>query len=92
MNKEYYLCYYSVGEYDDYREVNVFITNDLKKSKLWVRKFNNLIKKWKSHYSQYEEIKCGFPWIKDEYTEQYYDRWSSLRDINNANYNIIEFR
>lgn len=90
--KKCYLCYYSVGQYDDYRVNNVFVTNNIKSAKIWIKKFNNIAKEWKLYYSQYEEDKHSFTWIKDEYVEKYYDRWSSLRSINKANFEEIEFR
>ena len=90
---KYYKCYYSRGSYDDYRRVDVFVTNDFKKAKSWVKKFNKIIKKWKLHYSQYEDARMGFRWISETNVDEYvYDRWHSLKEINNANYEEIEFR
>lgn len=91
--KKAYLCYYSAGGYDDYRNVNIFVTESLTKANKWMRKFNRILKKWKEYYSQFETKGYGsFKWIGDEFIEKHYDRWSSLRNINRAYITEIEIR
>lgn len=92
MKSKIYLCYYSTGDYEDYRITNVFATTNESKAKKWVSKFNRTLKKWKYYYSQFEEDKFGYRWIKDEYVEKYYDRWYSLYKINNAYIEEVELR
>lgn len=87
-----YLCGYTGGDYDDYYRATVFATKSKSKATKWKQKFNRILKKWKKYYSQYEGNNYNFPWIKDEYLEQYYDRWNSLRGINNAFVEEIELR
>lgn len=92
MKDKIYLCCYSTGAYDDYRVVIVFATTNKSNAKRWVSKFNKILKKWSCYYSQFEGDLGGFKWIKDEYVEKYYDRWNSIRKINNAFVEEIELR
>lgn len=92
MKDKIYLCCYSTGEYDDYGVVIVFATTNKSKAKRWVSKFNKILKKWRGYYSQFEEDKTIFNWIKDEYVEKYFDRWNRIRKINNAFVEEVELR
>lgn len=87
-----YMAYYSAGSYDDYREVIVFASTDKKKVTKWCTKFNKILKKWKEYYSQFESDRYGFKWIDEQYVDRYYDRWSSLKKINQASYSEVEVR
>lgn len=92
MKNKIYLCCYSIGDYDDCRIINVFATTNKSKAKKWVSKFNKTLKKWSYYYSQFEDDRLGFRWIKDEYVEKYFDRWNSISRINNAFIEEIELR
>ena len=91
MNKMY-IVRYSGGSYDDWYEANVFVTDKKATATKYVTKFNKLLKKWKKHYKQYEGKEFGVDWIKDEYVEQHFNRWDSLRNINECYWNEIELR
>lgn len=91
MDKMYIVRYYGCS-YDDAYEVNLFVTNKKTTATKYVTRFNSILKKWKEHYKQYEETEYGMPWLKDEYTEKYFDRWNSLRNISKCYWNEIEFR
>lgn len=90
MKSKIYLCCYTTGDYDDYRVIIVFATTNESKAKKWVSKFNKILKKWSYYYSQFEDDRFGFRWIKDEYVEKYYDRWYSLYKTNKAFIQEIE--
>jgi len=92
MENKIYLCCYSTGEYDNYGIAIVFATTNKSKAKRWVSKFNKILKKWRSYYSQFEDDKSIINWIKDEYVDKYYDRWNSIHKINNAFIEEVELR
>jgi hypothetical protein len=88
-----YLVKYSGGSYDDYYNVIVFATTKKSKATKYCAKFNRILKKWKEYYSQYEEDKYGWKWIyKEEYINQYFNRWYKLKNINKCNYEKIPVR
>ena len=87
-----YIVKYSHGSYADYGTTDIFITDKKSKATKYVTKFNKLLKKWKKYYDQYCDKKfSSFLWIKDEHI-QYYNRWSSLREVNTAYWEEIEVR
>lgn len=90
--KKMYIVRYCGGGYDDWYETNVFVTDKKAKATKYVTKFNKLLKKWKEHYKHYEDKEFGMDWIKDEYVQQHFDRWNSLRNINKCYWNEIELR
>lgn len=85
MNK-IYIIKYSTGSYDDYSENIIFATTKKSKATKYCMKFNRILKKWKKYYSQYEEDKYGFNWIKEEFVNQYFNRWNSLSKTNKCYY------
>ena len=87
-----YIVSYCGGSYDDWYEVNIFVTNKKAAATKYVTKFNKMLKKWKEHYKQYEEKKNGIEWIKDEYVEQHFDRWNVLQNINKCYWSEIELQ
>ena len=92
MNKIYLVKYYG-GSYDDAYEYTIFATITKSKAIKYTAKFNRILKKWKQHYAQYEENKYDImPWLKDDYVEKYFHRWSQLRDITKCYYEEIEIR
>ena len=90
--KKIYIVKYSGGSYEDYYTIDIFITDNKSNATKYVKKFNKLLKKWNKYYEQFEEDKFGMKWIKDEYVEQHYNRWSSLKNINNCYWHEIEVR
>lgn len=90
MKKAIYIVKYSRGAWDDYEEVDVFVTESKSKAEKYRAKFNRILKKWKTHYSKYEDESLG--WIKDEYEEHYFMRWYSLREVNGCYIKEIEQR
>jgi hypothetical protein len=91
MNKIYLVKYYG-GSYDDYYNVTIFATNKKSKAIKYVIKFNRILKKWKEYYSQYEDNKFGFKWIKDEFVNQYFNRWNNLNQLTKCYYEEIPVR
>ena len=92
MSKIYLVKYYG-GEYEDAYERIIFATKSKTKASKYTAKFNRILKKWKQHYTQYEDKRYGImPWLKDDYVEKYFHRWSQLRDITNCYYKEIEIR
>jgi hypothetical protein len=87
-----YIVRYCGGSYDDWYEINVFVTDKKATATKYVTKFNKTLKKWKEYYKQYESKKLGINWIKDEYVEQHFNRWNSLQNINKCYWNEIELR
>lgn len=92
MNKSIYLVKYEGGDHDGYYDVIIFATQNLNIAKKYIAKFNKILRKWKKHYKQYETKQFGFNWIKEEHTQQHFDRWYQLRNISKAYYIEIEVR
>jgi len=89
----YYLVKYYGGMYDDYYNTNIFVTTKKSTATKYCAKFNNLLKKWKKYYKQYEVKKYGFMiWIADEYVEKHFDRWDKLQNITKCYYEEISFK
>jgi hypothetical protein len=84
-----YIVSYSTGEYEDYRECNIFATFDEQKAIAYVRRFNSLIDKWYNYYSKYNG---DYRWIKDEFVEKYFNRWYIMHELNDCSYKEIEVR
>ena len=92
MEKMYIVKYYG-GSYNDSYETDVFVTDKKTTATKYVTKFNQILKKWKKHYKQYESKEFGtINWIKDEYVEQHFNRWDSLSNITNCYWEEIEIR
>lgn len=92
MKNKIFVVIYSTGNYEDYHRVMIFATTKKSTATKYVTKFNNILKKWRKHYSQFEDNKMGFKWIKEEYIEQHYDRWNTLRNINKCFWEEVEVR
>ena len=91
--KKIYIVKYCGGSSDDWYEVNLFVTDKKSTAIRYVNKFNKILGKWKKHYRQYEENRRGImPWLKAEYVEKYFHRWSTLREIDKCYWNEIDFR
>jgi hypothetical protein len=79
-----YLVRYCGGSYEDFYTTTVFATTKKSTATKYVAKFNRILKRWKNHYSQYEDNRYGFGRIKKEFVDQHYHRWSSIRDISHC--------
>lgn len=88
-----YVVQYRGGGKDDYFNIIIFTTNSKDKAKKYVEKFNSILKRWKDHYSQYEdEIELGYRWIKDKYFNKYFNRWYEINNIDKCYFEEIELR
>jgi hypothetical protein len=90
--KKMFIVKYSFGSYEDHHVVIIFATTKKSTATKYVTKFNRILKKWKKHYSQYEQNDTGLNWIKEEYIEKYFDRWHCLRNINRCYYEEVPLR
>ena len=91
MNKMY-LVHYSGGYYDDYYVHTIFATADKSVAEKYVDKFNTILDKWKSYYSQFESDNEGTRWIAPEYVEKKFARWNMLERIDDSYFTEIEVR
>ena len=91
-NEQTYLVYYSIGSYEDYKEIQVFTTFDKKKATKWVSKFNRILKQWKENVSVYADKDTYMKWIKPQFVDDHFDRWNRIIETNTATYEIIEHR
>jgi hypothetical protein len=89
--EKYYIVYYTGGDYDTYYERNIFITNNKSLAQRYVKKFNNMLKKWLNYYNQFTEKKYGVLWLKEEHHDKYF-RWDALRSIDKCYFQEINFR
>jgi len=92
MNKQLYIVKYTTGSNDSYDEINIFVTHSKSKATKYVTKFNKMVKKWRDYYQQFEDNNCENKWIKDEFTNQHFNRWYMLREINKCSYEEIGLR
>ena len=92
MKNKIYIAKYSTGSYENHKEYIVFASTNKSKVTKWCTKFNKMLKKWIIHYDKYCHDYLGIRWIKEEYVEKHYERWSLLQNINNAYYEEIEIR
>lgn len=83
-----YIVKYSAGEWDDYYQVNIFVTADKELAEKYVEKFNSILKKWKDYFSQFVD---EYGLFKEEY-EEMYDRYYVITKVDICYYNEIEFR
>jgi hypothetical protein len=79
-----FLVSYSSGEWDDYRIINVFATQDEDKAKAWVAKTNRILESYKDWYLEHKS-----PHLKQIETPK---RFWDLDQINTAFYTKIEVR
>jgi len=90
--KPMYAVQYSTGSYEDHDVHLVFVTDNKSKATKYVTKFNSILKRWSKHYSQFEDNRMGFKWIKDEFVDKHHRRWSMLRNINQCHWFQVDFR
>lgn len=87
-----YLVKYCGGSYEDYYDTIIFATNKKSRATKYVTKFNKILKKWKLYYKQYETNEMGFPWIKNEYVQKYFNRWNMLNNITRCYFVEVPIR
>jgi hypothetical protein len=89
----YYLVRYSGGSYEDAFDVVVFATNKKSTATKYCTKFNKLLKKWQTHYKQFETKKYGImTWIADEHIDTKFYRWNKLQKISRCYYEEVSVR
>jgi hypothetical protein len=86
-----YLVTYSTGEYEDYRQFNLFATKSKTKAVKYANRFNRVFKEYKDFYEKFETEKYSFKWVKDEYKD-YISRYIFLRELNDCCVEKIELR
>jgi len=92
LHGSYYLVRYCGVSYDDYYGAVIFVTDKKTTATKYCSKFNNMLKKWKEYYKQFETDKFGMKWIADEHVERHFDRWNSLQNITKCYYEEVSFR
>lgn len=83
-----FLVKYSGGGIDDPFSINIFITSDQDIAEKYVKKFNDILARWKQYYKKFEQQGV----IADEFVQEYGDRWWRLYDIKRCHYEIIQVR
>jgi hypothetical protein len=90
--KTMYIVKYYGGSYEDSYTRIVFVTDKKSTATKYVTRFNKILKKWKEHYSQYEEQSIpSFKWIKDTFNHKF-PRWYALSNVTKAYWEEIEVR
>lgn len=88
-----YIVKYSRGSYDDYREEIIFATIKKSTATKYVTRFNKILKQLEESNKKLEKVESyGRTWIKDKYAENFYRRWSTVREINRAYWEQLEIR
>ena len=88
---KYFLVSYCIGEYEDWRRIVVFITDNENVAINYCKKFNNLHDKWKKYYTRFEDKNENGD-IQEEYIEKRYEKWNILQEFKGCSYTSIEFR
>ena len=78
LNKMYVVSY-SIGSYEDYYEINIFVTDKIETAISYVAKFNKLLKRLKG--------KCD-----KQYEELHWNRCWEIEEVNGCFYKAIETR
>jgi len=88
--KSMYVVGYSAGQYEDYYERDLFVTESLELAQKYVAKFNAMSEKWKNYYnSLYNHI----DWHGDDVAKKIYmNRADSVLEIHKCYYFKIEVR
>lgn len=84
-----YIVKYSAGSYDDWHEVDLFVTNSKETADKYVERFNNLIPKLKEYNKKFENKKKE--WIMKKYWK-FYNRWNKINDVNRCYYRELNER
>ena len=89
MKDKMYLVKYSTGSYDDFYQIEIFVTHDTIKAEKYIEKFNTILNNWKDFIKKYEndghrdETK-----FVDEFSNRYWD----IKETNHAFIEEIEVR
>jgi len=88
-----YIVKYCGGFFEGYYELTIFATDKKGRATKYASKFNKILKKWKEHYKQYQEVKFdNFVWLKNEHIDNHFNRWSMLQDITRCYIEEVEIR
>ena len=87
-----YLVLYTSGSYDDYEEHIIFASANKSTATKYVTKFNNILKKWKEHFSQYNNKTGRITWIKDDAPKHVKVRSYKIHEINNCYWKEIKIK
>jgi hypothetical protein len=90
--KKIFIVKYSVGSHESYKEKTIFATEKKSTATKYVTKFNRMLSKWKTYYSQFEDDRYGFPWIMNRFIDQHYRRWHRLTSTNICWWEEVEIR
>ena len=77
--KQMYIVKYSIGSYDDWREVDLFVTEYGEFALEYAAKFNTMLKKWKDFYG-------------NDYKDHFNGRMNYLNSIDKAYIQTIQTR
>jgi hypothetical protein len=93
MNKTHYIARYSTGSYEDYTNIDVFVTEDKELVERWVEKFNSKLECWKDYFKRFGNAYYNYT-ILDEafYDKVNNDAFYRVMECNGAFYSEIEFR
>ena len=92
MKNEIYIIKYRYGDYDEFYEKIIFATTYKKKAIAYVKRFNQILEKWKTFYSQFEIEDCETTCIKEEYIDRYFQRGHRLQEIDKCFFEIVQLR
>lgn len=84
-----YIVKYSKGEYEDYREINIFVTENKQDAIYYCNRFNSILRKWKDYYN---ELFSGYDYLEEDVRYEFHHRWYILNEINSCEYKEIEVR
>jgi len=96
MKRKLFVANYSRGDYDDYYEHSVFVSEEKELVEKWVEKFNSKLKIWKEYFNSFNQGKVsdesGWERVKDEFVDTKYERWYYIKHQNKAFISEIEIR
>jgi hypothetical protein len=90
--KKIYLAKYSMGHYDDYREINVFASHDKDLVEKWIEKFNSKLEVWKNYFSQFSNQYSIYCLDEKYYNKINGERFDAIVECNRAFIEELEIK
>lgn len=86
-----YLVYYSTGNVHYNTQHEIFVTKDFGSAQRYADRFNSILNKWKTIYSEYTHIDHGVVTLKKEFKTKD-KRWNALNETLWCKIKTLEFR
>jgi len=89
--KKMYVVKYDGGQYEDYFERDLFVTESIELAQKYVAKFNAMLEKWRLYYDRLY-YDCDWGNDNDWRKSLYFNRGDCVLEIHKCYYTEIEVR